>query len=314
MPQVRYRVCYQTVVESQTCVCYRKVYHTVMRECKYTSYKKCYEQRCREEKYTVCKPVWEDYDVVRKFTVCRPVYEQHFRECRYTVHKPCWEEYDVVRKFTVYKPCYEQHVKECRYTTYKPCWQEYQVPVEMDDLSTLLRAAREDVPVHGLSPVLAGISGAREVDHLSPGAAACMKRASAPSTPCYKIVLAGDTRCLPAACEDLPVHGVQAVLAGVPGAGEMDDHRQVGAAREECCYTVHKPCWQEYQVPVKYYTCKPVYEQQCLPGADDVLPDGDGAVPAGVQDVHVRAGLDGAVLQGVHRDWRRRRRTAPARS
>ena len=29
----------------------------------------------------------------------------------------------------------------------------------------------------------------------------------------------------------------------------------------ECRYTVMRPCYQEYQVPVRWTTCRPVYEQ-----------------------------------------------------
>jgi len=43
VPEVRYRVCYQTSWEAQTRICYRPVYQTVMRECS----------------YTVCRPVFE---------------------------------------------------------------------------------------------------------------------------------------------------------------------------------------------------------------------------------------------------------------
>src|SRR5262249_55936010 len=57
LPAVRYRVCYQTVVEEKLEVCYRPVYHTVMRECRTTCYKPVYEQCVRTEKYTICKPV-----------------------------------------------------------------------------------------------------------------------------------------------------------------------------------------------------------------------------------------------------------------
>src|SRR5262252_8813836 len=34
MPEVRYKVCYQTVIEEHTKTCYRPVYQTVMRECR----------------------------------------------------------------------------------------------------------------------------------------------------------------------------------------------------------------------------------------------------------------------------------------
>src|SRR5438105_1236276 len=77
LPAVRYRVCYRTVVETQSCVRYRPVRHTVMKECRYTVCKPVYEQHVRECRYSVCKPVWESYNVVRKYTVCKPVYEQH---------------------------------------------------------------------------------------------------------------------------------------------------------------------------------------------------------------------------------------------
>src|SRR3954454_5034898 len=44
LPEVRYRVCYQTVVEEQTQVCHRPVYRTVLKECRSTSYRPVYEQ------------------------------------------------------------------------------------------------------------------------------------------------------------------------------------------------------------------------------------------------------------------------------
>ena len=53
LPAVRYRVCYQTVLEDQTRTCYRPVYRTVMKECRYTTYRPVYEQCCRDECYTV---------------------------------------------------------------------------------------------------------------------------------------------------------------------------------------------------------------------------------------------------------------------
>ena len=79
VPQVRYRVCYQTIVEDQTQTCYRQVFHTVMKECRSTSWSPVYEQCYRTVNYTVQRPVYENYDVVRKYVVCRPVYEQHVR-------------------------------------------------------------------------------------------------------------------------------------------------------------------------------------------------------------------------------------------
>src|SRR6185436_20666324 len=39
LPTVRYKVCYQTVVEEQSRTCYRPVYRTVMRECRYTCHR-----------------------------------------------------------------------------------------------------------------------------------------------------------------------------------------------------------------------------------------------------------------------------------
>src|SRR5262249_52402751 len=61
-PTVRYKVCYQTVVEEQQQVCYRPIYRTVMKECRYTIYKPCYETHYRDCKYTVCKTITEPYD------------------------------------------------------------------------------------------------------------------------------------------------------------------------------------------------------------------------------------------------------------
>lgn len=49
MPVVKYRVSYQSVVETQTKVCYRPVYQTVMEEQHYTVCKQVYEQCFRED-------------------------------------------------------------------------------------------------------------------------------------------------------------------------------------------------------------------------------------------------------------------------
>ena len=49
LPAVRYRVCYQTVVEDQKQICYRPVYRTVMKECRYTTYRPVYEQHVRDQ-------------------------------------------------------------------------------------------------------------------------------------------------------------------------------------------------------------------------------------------------------------------------
>lgn len=103
-PRVRYRTCYQTVVEERPRMVCQPCYRTEMRECR----------------YTVCKPVWEEFDVTRKYTVCKTVQEQHVRECRYTVCKPVWEEYTVQQRYVTCRPVYEQHVREVCQTCYKP--------------------------------------------------------------------------------------------------------------------------------------------------------------------------------------------------
>src|SRR5438132_1593402 len=54
LPAVRYRVCYQTVMEDRTCIAYRPVYQTVLKECRSTTYCPVYEQHVREHRYVVC--------------------------------------------------------------------------------------------------------------------------------------------------------------------------------------------------------------------------------------------------------------------
>src|SRR5262245_8457675 len=73
MPQVQYKVCYQTVCEDRVCVKYRPVYQTTMKECRYTTYEPVYERHIREHRYTVCKPVWTTEHVKQCYTVCKPV-------------------------------------------------------------------------------------------------------------------------------------------------------------------------------------------------------------------------------------------------
>ena len=92
LPVVRYRVCYQDVVEDQPRVCFRPVYRTVLKERCVTTCQPVIEQHLRECHYTCTRPVCDVEEVMHKYSVCKPVYEQHFRQCRYTVCKPVLEE------------------------------------------------------------------------------------------------------------------------------------------------------------------------------------------------------------------------------
>src|SRR5262245_19615905 len=73
MPQIKYKVCYETVWEDRVSVKYRPVYETVMKECRYTTYERCYEKGVKEVRYTECKPACEKYCVEQKYAVCKPV-------------------------------------------------------------------------------------------------------------------------------------------------------------------------------------------------------------------------------------------------
>src|SRR3954453_23595500 len=66
-PVVRYRVCYQPVVEERTRVCYRPVYRTVMQECSYTVCRPVFEQHVCPEVTPVCRSVVEEYEVPRRY-------------------------------------------------------------------------------------------------------------------------------------------------------------------------------------------------------------------------------------------------------
>jgi len=118
-PKVRYRTCYQTVVEEQTRTCYKMVPKTVMQEVRQVVCKPVYEQSVREESRVVCKPVWEEYTVPQKYYVCKPVYsteertvcdttwtttqETVYRDCVRTVRKPVCEMKTVTRVVKEYR-------------------------------------------------------------------------------------------------------------------------------------------------------------------------------------------------------------------
>jgi hypothetical protein len=80
-PKVRYKTCYQNVIEEQTRTCYQTVQKTVMKE-------------CRE---VVCKPVWEEKIVECRKIVCKPVWEEkqikvccgEWREEKHYCEGPC---------------------------------------------------------------------------------------------------------------------------------------------------------------------------------------------------------------------------------
>jgi hypothetical protein len=59
-PKIKYKTCYQTIVEERQVTCYKTVHRTVMKECRQVVCKpvwECVEKECRK---VVCKPVWEE--------------------------------------------------------------------------------------------------------------------------------------------------------------------------------------------------------------------------------------------------------------
>jgi len=62
-PKVRYKTCYQNVIEEQTKVCYQTVQKTVMKECRQVVCKPVWEEKIVECRKSVCKPVWEEKQV-----------------------------------------------------------------------------------------------------------------------------------------------------------------------------------------------------------------------------------------------------------
>src|SRR5262249_9056746 len=120
VPCVRYKVCYQTVVENKTDVCYRPVYRTVMKELRWTDCKPVYEQHLRDQAYTTCRPVYEERDVVRRYVVNKPVYETHVRQNVVTNYRPVWTTYQVPQHSCTYHKVYQQHVRQECYTVKRP--------------------------------------------------------------------------------------------------------------------------------------------------------------------------------------------------
>lgn len=65
-PKLRYKTCYQTVVEERTKTCYKLVPKTIYKECRYIVCKPVWETQYRECRKIVCRKVW----VEKKIKVC----------------------------------------------------------------------------------------------------------------------------------------------------------------------------------------------------------------------------------------------------
>jgi hypothetical protein len=63
VPKLRYKTCYQTVVEERIKTHYQIVHKTIEKECRYVVCKPVYEIVEKECKKIVCKPVWEEKQV-----------------------------------------------------------------------------------------------------------------------------------------------------------------------------------------------------------------------------------------------------------
>ena len=79
----------------------------------------------------------------------------------------------------------------------------------------------------------------------------------------------------------------------------------------EHCYTVYKPVWQEYQVPVKWTTYKPVYQQHDATSTVHGLQAVLAGVPGAGEVLHLPAGVPAASARSArplhvpHRDGAR---------
>jgi hypothetical protein len=62
-PRVRYKTCYQNVVEERQVTTCKTVQKTIMKECRYTVCKPVEEVQVRECRKIVCKPVWEEKQI-----------------------------------------------------------------------------------------------------------------------------------------------------------------------------------------------------------------------------------------------------------
>jgi hypothetical protein len=62
-PKIRYKTCYETVVEERCKTVWQNCYKTIEKECRYTVCKPVWEVCEQECKKIVCKPVWEEKQV-----------------------------------------------------------------------------------------------------------------------------------------------------------------------------------------------------------------------------------------------------------
>lgn len=76
-PKVRYKTCYQNVVENRTKVCYQTVQKTIMKECREVVCKPVWEEKIVEQTRVVCKPVWEE----KQITVCTGEWREEKHYC-----------------------------------------------------------------------------------------------------------------------------------------------------------------------------------------------------------------------------------------
>ena len=72
-PKVRYKTCYQTVVEECPRTVWQDCPKTVMKECRYQVCKPVTETIMKECRYQVCKPVYEEREFVKRWIECKPV-------------------------------------------------------------------------------------------------------------------------------------------------------------------------------------------------------------------------------------------------
>jgi hypothetical protein len=97
VPKVRYKTCYQTVVECKDVCTYETVQRTIMKECRYTICKPVYEEQVRECRKIVCETVWEE----RQVEVCGG----HWREEAVCIPGPCVTKKCRLPDTCCYDPC-----------------------------------------------------------------------------------------------------------------------------------------------------------------------------------------------------------------
>ena len=274
MPPVQYKVCYATVIEECPKVCYRPVYQTVMKECRYTVCKPCYEQHLhrsatpsanRSAKPTKSSVLTPSASRCTRPVTRPPATRSTSRACRSTRCRTITAPTSRATPSTCARKCTRRTRPACRNTRCRTT----RAPTSRTMRSTSGRSATRSTNRATRNTRCRSITApTSRATHSTSRRSATRSITRGPGIPGADVLLHLQA-VLHAARQDAVLHGLQAVLPGIPGAGPLGD-LPPGA---------HDPHLLHYR---------------------DSLQDGGGAPADDPEVLHLRAGVDGKDHRDQH--------------